>query len=188
MAADSCRNVQFVQWYFCPGIQGTHGGWVCLWLGLQPGNELPLQVLESGYNRQSTVLMQPHSLCLVSQIPTYFICSGDGDGKAYIWDWKTTKLLSKWKAHDDVCIQVAFWSSLCNNNLPHHIPPHLRFTTTCRYCGTPTRPARWQLLGGMAWSSFGIEIVESGFSYSLEEVLCNMGFLLNSHNIWPCLK
>lgn len=39
-------------------------------------------------------------------MPTYCICSGDGDGKAYIWDWKTTKLLSKWKAHDDVCIQV----------------------------------------------------------------------------------
>lgn len=35
-----------------------------------------------------------------------YLCSGDGDGKAYIWDWKTTKLLSKWKAHDDVCIQV----------------------------------------------------------------------------------
>ena len=26
--------------------------------------------------------------------------------QVYIWDWKTTKLLSKWKAHDDVCIQV----------------------------------------------------------------------------------
>ena len=35
-----------------------------------------------------------------------FLASGDGDGKCYIWDWKTTKLLSKWKAHDDVCIQV----------------------------------------------------------------------------------
>merc|ERR1712059_211589 len=31
---------------------------------------------------------------------------GHGDGKVYIWDWKTTKLLSKWKAHDDVCISV----------------------------------------------------------------------------------
>jgi len=35
-----------------------------------------------------------------------YLASGDGDGKVYIWDWKTTKLLSKWKAHDDVCIQV----------------------------------------------------------------------------------
>jgi len=35
-----------------------------------------------------------------------YLASGDGDGKVYIWDWKTTKLVSKWKAHDDVCIQV----------------------------------------------------------------------------------
>jgi len=35
-----------------------------------------------------------------------YLTSGDGDGKIYIWDWKTTKLLSKWKAHDDVCISV----------------------------------------------------------------------------------
>jgi len=35
-----------------------------------------------------------------------YLASGDGDGKVYIWDWKTSKLLSKWKAHDDVCIQV----------------------------------------------------------------------------------
>ncbi|XP_052241969.1 pre-mRNA-processing factor 17-like [Dreissena polymorpha] len=38
---------------------------------------------------------------------TYLI-SGDADGKLYIWDWKTTKLYSKFKAHDDVCIQ-AIW-------------------------------------------------------------------------------
>eukprot|EP00088_Acartia_fossae_P063457 TRINITY_DN7736_c0_g1_i1.p1 TRINITY_DN7736_c0_g1~~TRINITY_DN7736_c0_g1_i1.p1 ORF type:complete len:581 (+),score=150.64 TRINITY_DN7736_c0_g1_i1:54-1796(+) len=35
-----------------------------------------------------------------------YLCSGDGDGKIFIWDWKTSKLLCKWKAHDDVCIQV----------------------------------------------------------------------------------
>ncbi|XP_060599989.1 pre-mRNA-processing factor 17-like [Ruditapes philippinarum] len=38
---------------------------------------------------------------------TYLI-SGDADGKLYIWDWKSTKLYSKFKAHDDVCIQ-AIW-------------------------------------------------------------------------------
>uniref|UniRef100_A0A6M2DMU2 Pre-mRNA-processing factor 17 n=1 Tax=Xenopsylla cheopis TaxID=163159 RepID=A0A6M2DMU2_XENCH len=33
-----------------------------------------------------------------------YLVSGDGDGKCYIWDWKTTKLFKKWKAHDSVCI------------------------------------------------------------------------------------
>lgn len=35
-----------------------------------------------------------------------FLVSGDADGKCYIWDWKTTKLYKKWKAHDGVCIDV----------------------------------------------------------------------------------
>lgn len=35
-----------------------------------------------------------------------YIMSGDADGKCYIWDWKTTKLYKKWKAHDNVCIGV----------------------------------------------------------------------------------
>ncbi|XP_054266281.1 pre-mRNA-processing factor 17-like [Macrosteles quadrilineatus] len=35
-----------------------------------------------------------------------YIVSGDADGKTYVWDWKTTKLFSKWKAHDNVCISV----------------------------------------------------------------------------------
>ena len=37
-----------------------------------------------------------------------YLISGDADGKLYIWDWKTTKLYSKFKAHDDVCIS-ALW-------------------------------------------------------------------------------
>ncbi|KAL5011018.1 hypothetical protein ScPMuIL_013323 [Solemya velum] len=35
-----------------------------------------------------------------------YVISGDADGKLYIWDWKTTKLYNKFKAHDDVCIGV----------------------------------------------------------------------------------
>jgi len=38
---------------------------------------------------------------------TYLI-SGDADGKLFIWDWKTSRLYSKFKAHDQVCIQ-AIW-------------------------------------------------------------------------------
>ncbi|XP_033225046.1 pre-mRNA-processing factor 17 [Belonocnema kinseyi] len=37
-----------------------------------------------------------------------YLVSGDGDGKCYVWDWKTTKLYKKWKAHDGVCIS-ALW-------------------------------------------------------------------------------
>ncbi|CAG5126344.1 unnamed protein product [Candidula unifasciata] len=35
-----------------------------------------------------------------------YITCGDADGKVYIWDWRSTKLYSKFKAHDDVCISV----------------------------------------------------------------------------------
>ncbi|KAG0724452.1 Pre-mRNA-processing factor 17 [Chionoecetes opilio] len=35
-----------------------------------------------------------------------YLVSGDADGKAHVWDWKTTKLYQKWKAHDDVCIGI----------------------------------------------------------------------------------
>ncbi|XP_055540489.1 pre-mRNA-processing factor 17 [Wyeomyia smithii] len=37
-----------------------------------------------------------------------YLVSGDGDGKCYIWDWKTTKLYKKWQAHENVCI-AALW-------------------------------------------------------------------------------
>ncbi|KAL0275354.1 UNVERIFIED_CONTAM: hypothetical protein PYX00_003223 [Menopon gallinae] len=37
-----------------------------------------------------------------------YLTSGDADGKCYVWDWKTTKLFKKWKAHDKVCV-AALW-------------------------------------------------------------------------------
>jgi len=35
-----------------------------------------------------------------------YLISGDADGKVYVWDWKTTRIFSKWKAHDNTCISV----------------------------------------------------------------------------------
>ncbi|CAG0923160.1 unnamed protein product [Notodromas monacha] len=35
-----------------------------------------------------------------------YLVSGDADGKVYVWDWKTSRMLTKWKAHDKVCISV----------------------------------------------------------------------------------
>lgn len=39
---------------------------------------------------------------------TSYVVSGDADGKLNIWDWKTTKLYHRIKAHDKVCIS-ALW-------------------------------------------------------------------------------
>lgn len=35
-----------------------------------------------------------------------YVMSGDADGKIFVWDWKTHRILAKWKAHDNVCIGV----------------------------------------------------------------------------------
>ncbi|TRY86749.1 hypothetical protein DNTS_004239 [Danionella cerebrum] len=46
-----------------------------------------------------------------------YVVSGDADGKLNIWDWKTTKLYHRIKAHDKVCIS-AIWH-------PHETSKHL---------------------------------------------------------------
>lgn len=35
-----------------------------------------------------------------------FVLSGDGDGRMFIWDWKTSRILRTIKCHDKVCIGV----------------------------------------------------------------------------------
>ncbi len=35
-----------------------------------------------------------------------YIISGDADGRLMIWDWKTTRLFDKIKAHTKVCMDV----------------------------------------------------------------------------------
>ena len=45
--------------------------------------------------------------CSFSPEGSYLI-SGDADGRCFIWDWKTTKVFKRFKAHDKVCIG-ALW-------------------------------------------------------------------------------
>ncbi|ETN81303.1 WD domain, G-beta repeat protein [Necator americanus] len=35
-----------------------------------------------------------------------FLISGDADGKLFIWDWRTHKIVARWKAHDSTCISA----------------------------------------------------------------------------------
>jgi len=35
-----------------------------------------------------------------------YVISGDADGKVFVWDWKTTRVLARWKAHQAVCSMV----------------------------------------------------------------------------------
>ncbi|KAK5973076.1 Pre-mRNA splicing factor [Trichostrongylus colubriformis] len=35
-----------------------------------------------------------------------YLISGDADGKLFIWDWRTHKIVARWKAHDSTCISA----------------------------------------------------------------------------------
>ncbi|XP_003373829.1 Pre-mRNA-processing factor 17 [Trichinella spiralis] len=35
-----------------------------------------------------------------------YLLSGDSDGKIFLWDWKTRRIVARWKAHDGVCMSV----------------------------------------------------------------------------------
>jgi pre-mRNA-processing factor 17 len=54
----------------------------------------------------------------------HFVLSGDGEGRAFVWDWKTSRVLRKWKCHDQVTIGAA-WH-----------PIEQRTIATCSWDGT----------------------------------------------------
>ena len=37
-----------------------------------------------------------------------YVLSGDGAGKLWVWDWKSTKAFRNFQAHDGVCIGTAW--------------------------------------------------------------------------------
>eukprot|EP00455_Lapot_gusevi_P044781 TRINITY_DN563_c0_g1_i3.p1 TRINITY_DN563_c0_g1~~TRINITY_DN563_c0_g1_i3.p1 ORF type:complete len:556 (+),score=110.08 TRINITY_DN563_c0_g1_i3:61-1728(+) len=53
-----------------------------------------------------------------------FVCSGDGEGRAFFWDWKTCKIFKKLKCHDQVTIGIEW----------HPIEPSK--VATCSWDGT----------------------------------------------------
>lgn len=45
-----------------------------------------------------------------------YLVSGDANGHAVFWDWKTTKEVGRVKAHEQVCIDVA-WHPMKRNTV-----------------------------------------------------------------------
>lgn len=81
-------------------FQGTHGCWLCVWPWFLTWNEVC----------SCSIFIL---LILVSPLLTVFlffffsyVISGDADGKVFVWDWKTTRVLARWKAHQAVCSSV----------------------------------------------------------------------------------
>ena len=64
--------------------------------------------MTSGYSIQmgwSPEMRCTRHLKAFEMSPLYsFVISGDNSGKLYIWDWKTHKIVAKWRAHDGVCL------------------------------------------------------------------------------------
>lgn len=95
-----------------------------------------------------------------------YLISGDADGKVYVWDWKTTKLYNKFKAHDDVCIGV-LWH-------PHE-------TSKVATCGWDGVIKYWDW--GHIWKGLGVGGVLVRVSWSEGEVM--FGFVKCGTSIIP---
>uniref|UniRef100_A0A5K3EP66 Pre-mRNA-processing factor 17 n=1 Tax=Mesocestoides corti TaxID=53468 RepID=A0A5K3EP66_MESCO len=76
-------------------------------------NQIVVFNVFAGFKRMRKKLFRGHTVsgyaCQTDMSPDLrYIVSGDGDGLIYLWEWKTTRLLTKWKAHDSVCIDLAW--------------------------------------------------------------------------------
>ncbi|CAK8672299.1 pre-mRNA-processing factor 17-like [Clavelina lepadiformis] len=80
------------------------------WLGCQSlDNRIVIFDVQTRFRLKRKKIFKGHMVagyaCQLDFSPDMsYIASGDGDGKVFIWDWKTTKLYSKFQAHDSVCI------------------------------------------------------------------------------------
>ncbi|XP_070567787.1 pre-mRNA-processing factor 17-like [Ptychodera flava] len=80
------------------------------WLGCQSmDNQIVIFSAQNRFKLNRKKIFKGHMVagyaCQMDFAPdmSYVVC-GDADGKLNIWDWKSTKLYSKLKAHDGVCI------------------------------------------------------------------------------------
>lgn len=76
-------------------------------------NQLVVFNVFAGFKRMRKKIFRGHMVsgyaCTTDMSPDMrYVISGDGDGNLCLWEWKTTRLLTKWKAHDGVCINCAW--------------------------------------------------------------------------------
>ncbi|CAH8580306.1 unnamed protein product [Dicrocoelium dendriticum] len=76
-------------------------------------NQLVVFNVFAGFKRMRKKIFRGHMVsgyaCTVDMSPDQrYIVSGDGDGFLCLWEWKSTRLLTKWKAHEGVCINCAW--------------------------------------------------------------------------------
>ncbi|KAA3678450.1 pre-mRNA-processing factor 17 [Paragonimus westermani] len=76
-------------------------------------NQLVVFNVFAGFKRMRKKIFRGHMVsgyaCTVDMSPDQrYIISGDGDGNLCLWEWKSTRLLTKWKAHEGVCINCAW--------------------------------------------------------------------------------
>ena len=61
----------------------------------------------------TTLSVQGHTVAGYACQPSFsadgrYVLSGDGAGKLWVWDWKSTKAFRNFQAHDGVCIGTAW--------------------------------------------------------------------------------
>ncbi|CAC5417594.1 CDC40 [Mytilus coruscus] len=92
--------------HFMPAIKLSPNG---KWLACQSmDNKICILNVLNRFKYMRKKLFTGHMVADYGCLPGFspdmsYVISGDADGKLYVWDWKTTKLYTKFKAHDDVC-------------------------------------------------------------------------------------
>jgi len=82
-----------------------------VFLGQSMNNEIHVYGAKDKYSQIRKKIFKGHMnagyACGLDMSPDgKYVLSGDGDGRAFIWDWKSLKIYKKIKAHDKVCIDV----------------------------------------------------------------------------------